>query len=122
MSTELKWLIGSIFTLTFTGLATIIAILYLRPHDDNVQIISTIISFLLPTILAFIAAFKGMQNSNTLTELKVQGDGHLAQAVKQAAAVASLTEQVAGVKTAAVLAAKTAEDTAIALAAKKETE
>jgi hypothetical protein len=119
MGNDLKALIISVVSLTMVGLGSVVAIVLVRPTEDNTYLINTVITILLPTLMSFVAAFKGMQNSAQLKDIKEQGNGATQAAIVQAAHVATLTEQVKSVQEAALLAAQTSKDTASALAAKE---
>ena len=132
MNGELKLLVTTIVGLSVLGLTSILSIIYFRPNADNTQLITSIIGFLAPTIMAFIAAFRGIQNSGDIKEVKKLVNGNASKqaetiatltdhAVNQSASIATLTEHLAATKTAAELAAQTAADTAAALAFKTGT-
>jgi hypothetical protein len=112
MSRELTALVATVIALTMLGLVTIVAIVIFRPSADNGEIVKSIVSLLVPTLLTFIAAFKGVQNSADLKDLKQSTNGAIEHQVSQASAIATLTEQVKSAKTAADVAADNAAATA----------
>jgi hypothetical protein len=131
LDTETLVLISIPAVIALFGLAAIVGIIIYRPTTDAVQL-GLLIGFLTQIILGLIAAIKGIQNSSDIKKsaanqqetgsdvktIAVKVDGNIEALVAQHTAVATLTEQLAAVKLAAELAAKTASDTAIALAAK----
>ena len=127
MNKELIALMVTTVLLVVLGLGSMTAIVILRPADNNAVILKEIAEFLGPTILIFISLFKNIQNgvtndkiAATTNRVEFKVDGNIEKLVNQHATVATLTEQLVSVKAAADLAAKTAIDTAAALAAKKE--
>jgi hypothetical protein len=119
MNKELLLLVISTIALIGLGLGTVIVITVIRPSENNTQIVTATLSFLGPTIMAFIAVFKGIQNSNDLKDIKITTNGQTEHAIDQAAKLATLTEQVTSTKVAAEVAAVTAANTATALAVKQ---
>jgi hypothetical protein len=113
--------------LTLLGLAAILTVVILRPSVDNTPTIKEITAFIALIAMQFIGLLKSSQavaiatrNGSDLQIIKTVQDGQTSHAINQAAQVATLTEQIVAIKTAAELAAKVADDTAKALAAKKE--
>ena len=120
MNPELKALIITVTSLVVLGLITILAVAIFHPATDIQQFATTVATFLGPTILLFIQSFKLIQNGAATNRVEVKVDGNLQAALDNAGLVAGLHQQVVSAKEAAVLAAKTAADTALALKTKGE--
>jgi hypothetical protein len=119
LNRELIALIATVFSITTLGLVAIVAIVILRPNAENGEIVKGIVTLIGPTVLLFVTAYKGIQNGTDIQKVIEATNGATEHQVKQAAAVATLTEQVASAKAAAEVAAKTAADAAIALRVKE---
>jgi hypothetical protein len=99
-------------SIVFIVIVAIVAIVLLRPGQDNSGIITTIVGFSAPTLLALVAFLKGNQNSEALqanTDMTVQAANKAdvaaqhsevaaQKAIKSAAVVDSLKADVASVK------------------------
>jgi hypothetical protein len=97
------------------------------PPGSQTNTIVLIIGFIGPTIGQILNLYKAneikttsKENSQGIEQIKIATNGQTEHAINQAAALATLTEQVASAKVAALVAAKTVADTAKALAVKKE--
>ena len=120
MNKELIALIATVAGLTILGLSAILAVAICRPTTDIQQFATTVATFLGPVILIFVQTFKIIQNGAATNRVEVKVDGNLQAALDNAGLVGGLHQQIVAAKEAAVLAAKTAADTAKALAIKKE--
>jgi hypothetical protein len=85
------------------------------PTGTSTQTIVIIISFLTPTVGQILNLYKANENGQGIGAIKTSTDGQNDHAVKQATALATLSEQVQSAKKAAEVAANTTAATAAAL-------
>jgi hypothetical protein len=103
MSKTLIFLVCSVIFLVFLGVSGIVAVSYLLPNKDNTQLIVTIASFVGPSIIAFVAAFKsteavtkGKENAASIQSLHLVVNSRLTQLLEQTALASNLAGRAAG--------------------------
>lgn len=63
-------IIQAITFISVVGLAAIVAIFAIRPHEDNIQAMATIVGFLTPTLMAFLALMRSTENAASINKNK----------------------------------------------------
>ena len=62
-------MIPSITVISVAGVMAILAIIYLRPHEDNTQLIIMVLGFLNSTIVSMVALVRARENKADIEEL-----------------------------------------------------
>jgi hypothetical protein len=78
--------------LSAIGVAAVLGILALRPHDDNFQLIVTLLGFLTPTLISILSLLKSSENKEHLDNLNNTVNARTSDLVK----VASQDDKMSG--------------------------
>lgn len=84
-SNSAKFIIGSIVAVSVVGVAAIVTITLLRPHEDNTALIGSVLTFLGPTAAALLALIKSIQTGAAVQELHLAVNSRLTQLLEQTA-------------------------------------
>lgn len=71
-------MIQAITAIIVAGLAAVVAITALRPHEDNSQLIVMVLGFLTPTLMAFLSLIRSTSNKeeiNTIVQALIKPSG-----------------------------------------------
>lgn len=84
-SNTTAFIFGSILLIAAIGSAAIVAIVVLRPGEDNTALITSVVGFLAPTMAALLAFIKSVQTGAAVQELHLAVNSRLTELLEQTA-------------------------------------